>query len=54
MQDKKNFYINGEWVSPIESRILQVNVVYSLGKKEVKSERKRNTGSEDILERVKE
>ncbi len=24
MQDKKNFYINGEWVSPIESRILQV------------------------------
>tara|TARA_B100001540_G_scaffold316794_1_gene347624 strand:+ start:367 stop:1797 length:1431 start_codon:yes stop_codon:yes gene_type:complete len=24
MQDKKNFYIDGEWVSPIESRILQV------------------------------
>ncbi|MAS51967.1 MAG: hypothetical protein CMD20_02060 [Flavobacteriales bacterium] len=37
-----------------ESRILQVNIVYTLGKKEVKSERKRKTGSEDILERVKE
>ena len=24
MQDKKNFYINGEWVSPLESRIFQV------------------------------
>ena len=24
MQDKKKFYINGEWVSPLESRIFQV------------------------------
>ena len=24
MQDKKNFYINGEWVSPLEPRLFQV------------------------------
>ena len=24
MKDKKNFYINGEWVSPLEPRLFQV------------------------------
>ncbi len=37
-----------------ESRILQLSLTYKIGQKDVKSERRRKTGSEEILERVKE
>lgn len=37
-----------------ESRILRLSLTYKIGQKDVKSERRRKTGSEEILERVKE
>jgi hypothetical protein len=37
-----------------ESRIIQLSLTYKIGQKDVKSERRRKTGSEEILERVKE
>lgn len=37
-----------------ESRILQLSLTCAIGQKDVKSERRRKTGSEEILERVKE
>lgn len=37
-----------------ESRIFRLSLTYKLGQKDVKYERRRKTGSEEILERVKE